>query len=72
MEIARVNASDISTTPKQPTLAPLAALKGLAPTIQGKLILIAGGDAKGADIASLSPYLTKCIARLFGQRCTPV
>ena len=45
--------------------ANIAALEGLAPTIQGKLILIAGGDAKGADIASLSPYLTKYVSHVF-------
>ncbi|TKB03295.1 UDP-N-acetylmuramoyl-L-alanine--D-glutamate ligase [Alteromonas portus] len=45
--------------------ATVAALEGLAPTIQGKLILIAGGDAKGADIASLSPYLTKYVSHVF-------
>ena len=45
--------------------ATIAALEGLAPTIQGKLILIAGGDAKGADIASLSPYLTKYVSHVF-------
>ena len=45
--------------------ATIAALEGLAPTIQGKLILIAGGDAKGADIAILSPYLTKYVSHVF-------
>lgn len=34
-----------------------AALKGLAGSLTGKLILIAGGDAKGADLSELAPAL---------------
>lgn len=34
--------------------AALAAINGLAPTLQGKLVLIAGGDAKGQDLSPLS------------------
>lgn len=37
--------------------ATIAALRGLRPTVAGKLILIAGGDAKGADLAVLQPEL---------------
>lgn len=36
-----------------------AALAGLTPSLQGKLILIAGGDAKGADLTELAPLLDK-------------
>lgn len=38
--------------------ATLAALAGLRRGVSGKLILIAGGDAKGADVAELQPALT--------------
>ena len=37
--------------------ATLAAIAGLKPTVSGKLILIAGGDGKGADMAELQPVL---------------
>lgn len=37
--------------------ATLAALNGIGPTLSGKLILIAGGDAKGADLGGLKPAL---------------
>ena len=66
VEIARVNdVRYIDDSKATNTGATIAALEGLAPTIQGKLILIAGGDAKGADIASLSPYLTKYVSHVF-------
>ena len=66
VEIARVNDVRYIDDSKATNIgATVAALKGLAPTIQGKLILIAGGDAKGADIASLSPYLTKYVSHVF-------
>jgi UDP-N-acetylmuramoylalanine--D-glutamate ligase len=45
--------------------ATIAALEGLAPVTQGKLILIAGGDAKGADIGALSPYLNQFVSHVF-------
>ena len=35
-----------------------AALQGLAGSINGKLILIAGGDAKGADLSELAPVFS--------------
>lgn len=47
------------------TGATIAALQGLAPALKGRLILIAGGDAKGADIASLTPYLEQYVAHVF-------
>ncbi|MAJ68618.1 MAG: UDP-N-acetylmuramoyl-L-alanine--D-glutamate ligase [Alteromonadaceae bacterium TMED7] len=36
-----------------------AALQGLAGSVTGKLLLIAGGDAKGADLSELAPALTE-------------
>lgn len=45
--------------------ATIAALEGLAPVTQGKLILIAGGDAKGGDINALSPYLNQFVSHVF-------
>ena len=45
--------------------ATIAALEGIGPTINGKLILIAGGDAKGADMASLAPYLNQYVFHVF-------
>ena len=66
VEIARVDDVRYIDDSKATNIgATVAALEGLAPTIQGKLILIAGGDAKGADIASLSPYLTKYVSHVF-------
>ncbi|RUM29469.1 MAG: UDP-N-acetylmuramoyl-L-alanine--D-glutamate ligase [Alteromonas sp.] len=66
VEIARVNDIRYIDDSKATNIgATVAALEGLAPTIQGKLILIAGGDAKGADTASLSPYLTKYVSHVF-------
>jgi len=66
VEIARVNDIRYIDDSKATNIgATIAALEGLAPTIQGKLILIAGGDAKGADIASLLPYLTKYVSHVF-------
>lgn len=37
--------------------AAIAAIEGLRPTVPGQLILIAGGDAKGADLSVLRPVL---------------
>ena len=66
VEIARVNDIRYIDDSKATNIgATVAALEGLAPTIQGKLILIAGGDAKGADIAILSPYLAKYVSHVF-------
>lgn len=44
--------------------ATLAALVGLRSSVAGKLILIAGGDAKGADVAELQPALQHDVAHL--------
>ncbi|AZQ86396.1 UDP-N-acetylmuramoyl-L-alanine--D-glutamate ligase [Colwellia sp. Arc7-635] len=45
--------------------ATLAAIEGLSPTLQGnKLILIAGGDGKGADFSPLTQALTEQVEHL--------
>ncbi|QJR82728.1 UDP-N-acetylmuramoyl-L-alanine--D-glutamate ligase [Alteromonas pelagimontana] len=41
--------------------ATLAAIEGLGATRTGKLILIAGGDAKGADLTALQPALNQYV-----------
>jgi UDP-N-acetylmuramoylalanine--D-glutamate ligase len=38
-----------------------AAIEGLAPHVKGKIILIAGGDGKGADFSKITPVLEKYI-----------
>lgn len=49
--------------------ATFAALEGIGPTISGKMILIAGGQAKGADLSEMRPLLAKYVrhAVLIGQ-----
>lgn len=42
--------------------ATLAALEGVGPTLRGRLILIAGGDAKGADLNVLKSALHKFVS----------
>ena len=44
--------------------AAIAALEGLAPMVCGRIILIAGGDAKGADLTQLAPALKHYVAEL--------
>lgn len=44
--------------------ATLAAIEGLGPEIQGKLILIAGGIGKNADFSSLVPAVEKYVKHL--------
>lgn len=44
--------------------ATLAALAGLRSSVEGKLILIAGGDAKGADLTELQPALLRDVQHL--------
>ena len=39
--------------------AAIAAIEGMRPAVTGKLILIAGGDAKGADLVVLEPVLSQ-------------
>ncbi|WP_414828247.1 UDP-N-acetylmuramoyl-L-alanine--D-glutamate ligase [Alteromonas sp. H39] len=42
--------------------ATLAAIEGLGPSCSGNLILIAGGDAKGADVTALSAALNEHVS----------
>jgi UDP-N-acetylmuramoylalanine--D-glutamate ligase len=44
--------------------ATLAAIAGLRPAVSGKLILIAGGDGKGADMTELKPVLDSDVQQL--------
>ncbi|MDX1537700.1 UDP-N-acetylmuramoyl-L-alanine--D-glutamate ligase [Arsukibacterium sp.] len=44
--------------------ATLAAIAGLRPEISGKLILIAGGDGKGADLTELQPVLQRDVSHV--------
>lgn len=45
--------------------ATIAAIEGLAPTLKGKLYLILGGDAKGADVSPLKPALDERVTKAF-------
>lgn len=49
--------------------ASIVALKGLVPSIQGKLILIAGGQTKAANFTEFGKMLSKlnCVALLMGE-----
>lgn len=44
--------------------ATLAAIAGLRPSVTGRLILIAGGDAKGADVSELNAVLQQDVQQL--------
>lgn len=44
--------------------ATLAAIAGLRPGVSGQLILIAGGDGKGADMSELQPVLARDVQQL--------
>ncbi|WP_333607253.1 UDP-N-acetylmuramoyl-L-alanine--D-glutamate ligase [Arsukibacterium sp.] len=44
--------------------ATLAAIAGLKPTVKGELILIAGGDAKGADVTLLQDVIQQQVTQL--------
>lgn len=66
VEIARLNGVRYIDDSKATNIgATVAALKGLAPVTSGTIILIAGGDAKGADMQSLTPYLTRFVKHVF-------
>lgn len=66
VEIARVNDIRYIDDSKATNIgATVAALEGIGPTIKGKLILIAGGDAKGADMGNLTPYLNQHVSHVF-------
>ncbi|GGW94230.1 UDP-N-acetylmuramoyl-L-alanine--D-glutamate ligase [Alteromonas halophila] len=45
--------------------ATLAAIEGLASSIQGRLFLIAGGDAKGADLSVLRQAITDHVEQVY-------
>lgn len=45
--------------------ATIAAIEGIAPKLQGQLHLIAGGDAKGADLSPLAPVFEKHVKSVF-------
>jgi len=42
--------------------ATIAAIEGLAPVVAGDIILIAGGDAKGADLSALAPHFAQHVS----------
>ncbi len=66
VEIARVNDIRYIDDSKATNIgATVAALEGIGPAIKGKLILIAGGDAKGADMGNLTPYLNQHVSHVF-------
>ena len=66
VEIARVNDIRYIDDSKATNIgATVAALEGIGPTIKGKLILIAGGDAKGADMGNLTSYLNQHVSHVF-------
>ena len=66
VEIARVNDIRYIDDSKATNIgATVAALEGIGPTIKGKLILIAGGDAKGADMGNLRSYLNQHVSHVF-------
>lgn len=41
--------------------ASIAAIEGLAEKVAGKIVLIAGGEGKGADFSQLVPVLKRCV-----------
>lgn len=49
--------------------ATFAALEGMGPTLAGKIVLIAGGQSKGADLCAIRPLLEKYVRHvvLIGQ-----
>ena len=66
VEIARVNDIRYIDDSKATNIgATVAALEGIGPAIKGKLILIAGGDAKGADMGNLTSYLNQHVSHVF-------
>lgn len=66
VEIARVNDIRYIDDSKATNIgATVAALEGIGPAIKGKLVLIAGGDAKGADMGNLTPYLNQHVSHVF-------
>lgn len=44
--------------------ATIAAVEGLGEKVSGQIVLIAGGESKGADFSSLVPALKKCVKQV--------
>ncbi len=66
VEVARIDGVRYIDDSKATNIgATIAALEGLSPTAKGHIILIAGGDAKGANLATLSPYLNQHVTHVF-------
>ncbi|BFT29463.1 UDP-N-acetylmuramoyl-L-alanine--D-glutamate ligase [Alteromonas sp. D210916BOD_24] len=66
VEVARIEGVRYIDDSKATNIgATIAALEGLAPTTEGHIILIAGGDAKGANLATLTPYLNQHVTHVF-------
>ncbi|MDO6568320.1 UDP-N-acetylmuramoyl-L-alanine--D-glutamate ligase [Alteromonas sp. 1_MG-2023] len=65
VEIANINGVKWIDDSKATNVgATIAAIQGLAPTSNGKIILIAGGDSKGADLSALKPALDESVSEV--------
>jgi len=65
VEIANINGVKWIDDSKATNVgATIAAIEGLAPIIKGKIILIAGGDSKGADLSALKPALVESVSEV--------
>ncbi|NDV90187.1 UDP-N-acetylmuramoyl-L-alanine--D-glutamate ligase [Alteromonas sp. 345S023] len=66
IEIAQVNGVRWIDDSKATNVgATIAALEGLAPTTGGNILLIAGGDAKGADLSPLKAAMKETVSQVF-------
>ena len=66
VEIANVNHIRFIDDSKATNVgATIAALEGLSSMLDGNIILLAGGDAKGADLQALAPYLERYVQHVF-------
>jgi UDP-N-acetylmuramoylalanine--D-glutamate ligase len=65
VEIANINGVKWIDDSKATNVgATIAAIEGLAPITKGKIILIAGGDSKGADLSALKPALVESVSEV--------
>ena len=65
VEIANINGVKWIDDSKATNVgATIAAIEGLAPITKGKIILIAGGDSKGADLSALKPALVESVGEV--------
>jgi len=65
VEIANINGVKWIDDSKATNVgATIAAIQGLAPITKGKIILIAGGDSKGADLSALKPALVESVSEV--------